>query len=150
VSPPVDAAIAALAARQHGVIALRQLRGLGLGESGIRHRVAAGKLHRVHRGVYAVGHSVLSMNGHRMAAVLACGPTARASHRMACALHAVVMSSALEVTVPGRGSRSVPGVLIHRTRRLHPDEIGTIHNIPCTSLARTLLDYADLAAFRPD
>jgi hypothetical protein len=141
-------AIALLAERQHGVIALRQLRGLGLSGRAARSRVAAGKLHRIYIGVYAVGHRVLSMNGRRMAAVLACGPTAVASHRMAGALLAVVNSSALEVTVPGRGSRSVPGVLIHRTRRLHPDEIGAIDAVPCTSLARTLLDYAELASDR--
>ncbi|MFL5779920.1 MAG: DUF559 domain-containing protein [Thermoleophilaceae bacterium] len=146
--PPLDAAIALLAERQHGVVALRQLRRLGLGASGVRDRVARGALHSVHRGVFAVGHPVLSIQGRRMAAVLACGPTAVASHRMAGALHAIVNSSALEVTVPGRGSRTVPGVLIHRTRRLRPDEVATIDRIPCTSLARTLLDYADLASHR--
>ena len=144
----MDATIAALAERQHGVVALWQLRRLGLGASGVRDRVARGALHGVHRAVYAVGHAVLPMNGRRMAAVLACGRRAFASHRMACALHAVLTSSALEVTLPGRGSRSVPGVLIHRTRRLRPDETGTIDNIPCTSLARTLLDYAELASHR--
>lgn len=144
----MDAAIAALAARQHGVIAIRQLRDLGLGASGIRHRVAAGKLHRIHRGVYSVGHSVLSMDGRRMAAVLALGPTAVASHRMAGALHAIVNSSALEVTVATRGGRCVPGVVVHRTRRLDLADGGRLDGIPCTSLARTLLDYAELATHR--
>jgi hypothetical protein len=145
---PVDAAIAGLAGRQHGVVALWQLRDLGLSDRAVRSRVAAGKLHRVHRGVYAVGHSVLSMQGRRMAAVLACGPTAVASHRMAGALHAAVNSSALEVTVPGRGERRVPGVLVHRTRCLAAGESGVIDGIPCTSLARTLLDYAEIATRR--
>ena len=144
----MDAAIAGLAARQHGVVAIWQLRGLGLGESGVRHRVAAGKLHRIHRGVYAVGHSILSVSGRRMAAALACGSTAVASHRMAGAVHAIVNSSALEVTVPTRGGRSVPGVLVHRTRRLHETERCVIDDIPCTSLPRTLLDYAELATRR--
>jgi Transcriptional regulator, AbiEi antitoxin/Protein of unknown function (DUF559) len=143
-----DVAIAELAEHQHGVIALRQLRELGLSASAVRERVAVRKLHRAHRGVYAVGHSLLSMQGRRMAAVLACGPRAVASHRMAGALHAVVNSSALEVTVPGRGSRSAPGVLIHRTRRLDLEDVAAIDNIPCTSFARTLLDYAELASHR--
>jgi hypothetical protein len=144
----LDAAIALLAKRQHGVIALWQLKGLGLGESGVRHRVAAGRLHRIYRAVYAVGHPALSMDGRRMAAVLACGRAAVASHRMAGRLHAVLNSSALEVTVPTRGGRSIPGIVIHRTRRLHAEEITAIDDIPCTSLARTLLDYAERATHR--
>ena len=141
-------AIAVRAARQHGVIALWQLRDLGLSESAVRMRVRAGKLHRIHRGVYAVGHARVSMDGRRTAAVLALGRTAFASHRMATALHAVVNSSALEVTVPGRGQRRVPGVIVHRTRCLVPDEVVEIDGIPCTSLARTLIDYAELATDR--
>jgi hypothetical protein len=121
---------------------------LGLSGRAVRSRVAAGKLHHVHRGVYSVGHTVLTMNGRRMAAVLAGGPGAVASHRMAGALHAIVNSSALEITVPTRGGRKMQGILVHRTRRLHPEEVGAIDNIPCTSLARTLLDYADLASHR--
>jgi hypothetical protein len=144
----VDVAIALLAKDQHGVIALWQLRELGLSASAVRERVATGRLHRIHRGVYAVGHSVVSIDGRRMAAVLACGPTAVASHRMAGALHAIVNSPALEVTVPTCAGRQVPGIVIHRTRRLDPDETGEIDGIPCTSLARTLLDYAELATDR--
>ena len=144
----MDAAIAVLAGRQHGVVALWQLVELGLSAGAVRTRVAAGKLHRVHRGVYAVGHRVLSMDGRRMAAVLACGRTAVASHRMATALHAILTSQALEVTVPGRGERRVPGVLVHRTRRLHPADITAIEGIPSTSLGRTLIDYAEQATDR--
>jgi predicted transcriptional regulator of viral defense system len=145
---PLDASIAVIAGRQHGVVALWQLIEVGLSASAVRSRVAAGKLHRVHRGVYAVGHRVLSMDGRRMAAVLACGPNAVASHRMAGALHGILVSQALEVTVPGRGQRRVPGVLVHRSRRLHPGDITTIDGIPSTSLGRTLVDYADQATDR--
>jgi hypothetical protein len=145
---PVDAAIAALAAHQHGVIALWQLQGLGLSASAVRMRVRGGRLHRVHRGVYAVGHSVLSMDGRRMAAVLACGPAAAASHRMAGALHAILNSSALEVTVPTRGNRRIPGIVIHRSRCLDAAEVTAIDGVPCTSLTRTLLDYAEGATDR--
>ena len=76
-----DHAIADLAARQHGVVAHRQLLALGLNPGGIKHRVAAGRLHRVHVGVFAVGHRLLTANGVRTAAVLACGPDAVLSHR---------------------------------------------------------------------
>ena len=70
----IDKEVAAIAAAQHGVVAHRQLVELGLGLTAIQRRVEAGKLHRVHLGVYAVGHSVLSLHGRWSAAVLACGP----------------------------------------------------------------------------
>jgi hypothetical protein len=147
----LDAAIALLAKQQHGVIALWQLKGLGLGESGVRHRIAAGKLHRIHRGVYAVGHSLLSMDGRRVASVLACGRTAAASHRMAAALHAIVNSSALEVTVPTRAGRRIPGIVIHRTRCLYAQETtaidAAIEGNPGRRGAKRLL--AVIADFRP-
>ncbi|MGH2984486.1 MAG: type IV toxin-antitoxin system AbiEi family antitoxin domain-containing protein [Solirubrobacterales bacterium] len=81
-----EAAIVRTAARQHGVVTFAQLRAAGVLSSGIADRVAAGRLHRVHRGVYAVGHSGLSQDGRWLAAVLACGERAVLSHRSAAAL----------------------------------------------------------------
>jgi predicted transcriptional regulator of viral defense system len=80
---PCSRSLARLAARQHGVVSLAQVRALGLGARGAQHRAAAGALHRVRRGVYAVGHPLLTPDGARMAAVLACGPGAVLSHRSA-------------------------------------------------------------------
>src|SRR3954471_20896603 len=81
-----DAAIAALADRQHGVVERTQLTSLGLRRGAIEWRVQRERLHPVHRGVYAVGHHVLSVRGRWMAAVLAAGPHAVLSHRSAAAL----------------------------------------------------------------
>lgn len=78
-----DRALAALAERQHGVVARRQLLAAGLGRRAIDTRLAAGRLHPLHRGVYAVGHLVLSLHGRWMAAVLAHGEGAALSHRSA-------------------------------------------------------------------
>jgi predicted transcriptional regulator of viral defense system len=55
--------IATLADRQHGVVALRQLRKLGLSARAVQYRAARGQLHRIHRGVYAVGRSKLTGRG---------------------------------------------------------------------------------------
>jgi predicted transcriptional regulator of viral defense system len=85
-SPGLDRRLAELAASQHGVVSLAQVRALGLGARGVQQR-SRGKLHRVHRGVYAVGHRLLSADGFRMAAVLACGPGAVLSHRSAAAAY---------------------------------------------------------------
>jgi predicted transcriptional regulator of viral defense system len=97
---PVDAAIAALATRQHGVVEYRQLLALGLSRQSIDHRVRAGRLHRIHRGVYAVGHRRLTQRGRWMAAVLAGGKAAVLSHRSAAALWEILPSRGLHVTTP--------------------------------------------------
>jgi hypothetical protein len=75
-SRSVEAAIAALAARQYGVVSRAQLLEIGVGAGAIDHRLARGRLHRIHHGVYAVGHRSLSPEGHWLAAVLAAGPGA--------------------------------------------------------------------------
>lgn len=144
--PPPDAWIAVIAERQHGTIALIQLKALGLSASAVRDRVASGRLHRMHRGVYAVGHPRLTREGRWMAAVLACGPDARLSHRSAAGLWAIRPDNRprTDVSVPRPSARSRPGIAVHRTLTLIPDDCTTVAGIPCTSVARTLLDLADV------
>jgi predicted transcriptional regulator of viral defense system len=135
--------IAEVAGRQHAVIARWQLLALGVGRGGITHRLASGRLHRVFPGVYAVGHKKITLRGRWMAAVLACGKGAVLSHVPAGVLHNVARTSAgrVDVTVP-RSRRGIRGIVIHRVRDLHPDDVTVIDGIPVTSLARTLLDLA--------
>jgi hypothetical protein len=135
--------IAEIADAQHGQISHDQLQSLGLSSSAIRSRVAAGKLHRLYRGAYTVGHSRVTWMGRYMGAVLACGDAALASHRAAARLHGLRQSAGrMDVTVPGRRVR-IPGIDVHQTRTLHPDDVGEVDRIPCTSLARTLVDEAE-------
>jgi predicted transcriptional regulator of viral defense system len=143
---PLDARIAELADRQHGVVSLTQLRALGLSASAARKRVGAGRLHRIHQGVYAVGRSRLDVRGRRMAAVLACGPDAVLSHCAAANALGLLpwVGETIHVTVPSRSRRKVPGIAIHRSPRLPPEDRGECDGIPCTSPARTLLDLADV------
>jgi predicted transcriptional regulator of viral defense system len=138
----IDKLIAALAERQHGVVGRVQLVALGLSHRATDGRVAAGRLHALHRGVYAVGHRRLTRKGRWMAAVLACGPCAALSHRDAGALWDLRATERrlIEVTTP-RNRRHRVNIEIHRVR-LEPDET-TIHDgIPVTTVARTLLDLA--------
>jgi very-short-patch-repair endonuclease len=137
----VDRSIAALAARQHGVVERGQLRRLGLSNSAIDRRLAAGRLHRVHQGVYAVGHPLLSGRGRWMAAVLACGPGAALSHASAAALWDLRPTAAtrVDVSVPGAGGRARPGLRIHRALAM---ETTTKDGIPVTTPERTILDLA--------
>jgi predicted transcriptional regulator of viral defense system/very-short-patch-repair endonuclease len=144
--PPRDVKIGRLAERQHGVVSLAQLQSCGLSSSGVRQRVAAGRLTRIHRGVYAVGHGRLTMHGHWMAAVLAYGPRAVLSHRSAAGLHGIRPDNRAntDVTLPSPSARRRPGIDVHRSSTLHAVDITEIDGIPCTSLARTLLDLADV------
>ena len=138
----IDEAIAVLAQRQHGVVARRQLIALGLGRRAIAHRLECGRLHLVHRGVYAVGHRVLSQRGRWMAAVLACGEGAVLSHESAAALWTIrgTAKSRIDVTAP-RDLRPRPGLQPHRAV-LPADELTVHDGIPTTTPARTLLDLA--------
>jgi very-short-patch-repair endonuclease len=138
---PVDRAIAARARRQHGVIARKQLADLGLSMAAIDRRVALGRLHVVHHGVYAVGHPVLSRSGRWMAAVLACGPDAALSHASAAALWGLERGEPNIVDVTARRTgRKRPGIRIHRPR--NPAETTTHDAIRVTTPARTILDMA--------
>jgi very-short-patch-repair endonuclease len=143
---PGDRAVAALAARQHGVVAYRQLLELGLGKGAIQRRVLTGRLHPIHVGVYAVGHSAITGHGRWMAAVLACGRRATLSHQSAGALWELHPTSrtVVDVIVPRRGRRSRPGISVHEVRRLHPDDRTRRRGIPVTTVARTLLDLAEV------
>jgi len=142
---PGDRELAALARRQHGVVSHCQLEGLGFGGKAIQYRVSIGRLHRVHEGVYAVGHRRLTGHGRWMAAVLSCGPGAVLSHQSAAALWDIRRTSSplVHVTVPVRSGRRRPGIVIHRVRGLHPDDVTVHEGIPVTSVARALLDCAE-------
>jgi predicted transcriptional regulator of viral defense system len=141
---PLDWRLARLADRQHGVVSLGQLETLGLSASAVRMRVAAGRLHRVHQGVYAVGRARLDVRGRWMAAVIACGRGAVLSHRTAAAAHGLLgqAGGSIDVTVPSRSPRRRPGVRVHRSPGLRTEDVTTVGGIPCTTVARTLLDLA--------
>src|SRR5258706_16040131 len=103
-----DRLVAEVAARQHGVVTTAQLRDLGLVSEAVTRRVRAGRLHRLYRGVYAVGHTNVSQHGRWLAAVLACGPGAVLSHRSAAALWEIRPQSSgpIQLTVPGSTGRA--------------------------------------------
>ena len=147
-----DALVARVAATQHGVVTLRQLWAAGLGNNAIYHRVRCGRLHRLYRGVYAVGHRHLTREGRRLAAVVALGDGAALSHVSAAALWGLRTSDAtrIHVTVPspgGRGRRAQ--ITVHRSRSLRSRDVTTVDAIPVTSVARTLLDLAGMLAPGP-
>jgi len=142
----VDRLLADLAGAQYGVVAAAQLKTRGVRRGAIDVRRQRGQLHPLYRGVYAVGHTVLTPNGRRMAAVLAIGPTAMLFRRDASALIGLrpTARAGFEVLVPTLGRRSRPGIEVHCVRALHPDDVTTVDGIPCTAWPRTVLDLADV------
>ena len=143
---PGDLAIATLANRQYGRVAGWQLKQLGFGRGAVQWRIRAGRLHRVHRGVYAVGHSVPTQRSGWMAAVLAFGEAAVLSHRSAAHHWDLrrTASASVDVTVPGRSFRGQKGIVLHQVRRLDPRDVAVKDDIPITTVARTLLDSAEV------
>jgi very-short-patch-repair endonuclease len=134
-----------LAARQSGVVSHVQLLGLGLSPDDVRLRRERGRLHVLHRGVYAVGHRVVRAEGRRWAGLLALGPDAFLSHHTAADAFDIQRSDSplVHVTVRGRAGRARrAGIRVHRPRALPDGEVTVLRGMPITTPARTLLDLA--------
>jgi hypothetical protein len=137
--------MAALASRQYGVVSRGQLLEIGLTPKMIRRRLEAGRLHVLHRGVYAVGHTRIPQEGRWLAAVLACGEGAVLSHRSAAALWGIrPYSGAIEVTA--RHAHRRGRLLVARRSPLDPSERTEHRAVPCTTPERTLIDFATVAS----
>ena len=168
----VDSRIDEVASRQHGVVTLRQLEEIGLSRYAVAERAKRGRLHRIHRGVYAVGHRGLSLHGRFKAAVLACGDGAVLSHVSAAVLWQLLkpIDGPVHITTPrtsGRARR--PGIHLHRSPSLKPNPepspspsysqqeggrggrllVTYRHNIPVTSVSRTLEDLRATSFLSP-
>ena len=119
---------------------MAQLHAAGLGRTAIHTRVRGGRLVRLHRGVYAVGHSQLTPLGWRWAAVLACGGPGLAalSHRSAAAAWDLLPPPAQFDVSTLANARSTPKIRVHRG--LQPQDIITIDRLSVTTVARTLVD----------
>lgn len=139
-----DAALLRLAGRQHGLVTLAQLIDRAFTDKAIRHRVRSGVLFRVHRGVYAIAGTKDSFEFRIMAAVLAAGDGALASHRCAASLYGLrrIRCDAPEVTVSGRAAPRIEGFQAHRRDVITALDRSRIGVIPVTSPPWTLLDLA--------
>lgn len=135
--------LAAVAERQDGVVGRGQLRQLGYSDAAIGRGVAAGRLHRIHRGVYAAGHTRLSLRGRCQAALLACGPKALLSHSSAAWLWGLQprLTAPVEVALARRGHRRKE-IRVHSIPSLHREDRGASEGLPVTAVPRTLLDLA--------
>jgi hypothetical protein len=139
-----DLRVADLAAEQWGVVSARELLRCGLTPNAIKVRARNGRLRRLHRGVYAVGHRGLVAQGRFLAAVKACGPTAVLSHLAAGFLWEFIEEEPeiVDVTVTRGGGRAHGGVRVHRSFDLRRADIARRAEIPLTTPVRTLADLA--------
>jgi very-short-patch-repair endonuclease len=139
--------LARLARAQHGAVAADQLRAIGLTPAQVKAGLAAGRLHRVYDGVYFVGYVPRHPLARYMAATLATGGVL--SHRTAAALHGLWDHHRQPEITTATNTRSQPNLHRHRSRSLDAHDVTTLHGIPCTTLARTLIDLADVLARDP-
>jgi very-short-patch-repair endonuclease len=139
-----DLAVSRIAASQRGVVTYEQLLAEGLSRGAIAHRLATGRLHRLHRGIYLVGHPVPPPLSLETAALLSCGDGAVLSHGSAAALwNFGAPGSMIDVTIPGRERGNFDGVRVHCVRVLSMTEVRRRQGLPLTSPARTLLDISE-------
>jgi Protein of unknown function (DUF559) len=148
--PQREWGLEALATRQHGVISLAQLAGLGFDAQWIERRLWERRLVPVHRNVYAVGHRRLSLRSPWWAAVLAYGPGTLLSHHTAAALWGIQRYRADPIHVTAGGGRQGierrKRIWVHRCKVAEEDR--TIRDeFPVTTVARTLFDCAEVAPF---
>ena len=136
--------VVGVASAQWGVIGLQQLRDCGLSASAADRWRRDGRLHTIHRGVYALGHVAIPIEGRLTAALLHAGPGAVLSHRAAAWWWRLIEAepTVIDVSAPGRRA-SVGGVRVHHPRVVH----GThSRRLPVTTVPQTLLDLASTSS----
>ena len=141
---PTAQDIVRLSRAQNAALTLEQLRTAGLARGAIRSRVRRGRLIPAFRGTYLTADPELVPLAMPTAAVLSCAPDAVLSHRSAAAVWGLAPTDPdmIDVTVVGRNPGWRPGVRIHRVKRLHTADMTTHKNVPITSPARTVIDFA--------
>ena len=137
-------AIGCIARKQNGSIMLEQLQALGLTRRDIRTMLRRRQLFRIHRGVFSVADPALLPLLSPTAAVLALGAGAILSHRSAAALWSLAKPDPdiVEVTVVGRKARQRDGIRVHRIATMDQRDITRRFNIPVTTAARAIVDFA--------
>ncbi len=125
------------------LILIDQLHEAGISTRAVRGRAHAGRLFRVHHGVYSLTPPPFTRDQLWLGAVLACGPDALLSHHPSAILQAFMAGGAPapHVTVPTGRGRSREGIVVHCST-VDPRDRRRVRGIPCTSADRTLIDLA--------
>jgi very-short-patch-repair endonuclease len=139
----IGIAVASVARGQEGLVTRQQLEASGLSPSQIKRWVRDRRLHPVFRTVFVLGHPTAGPRARLRAAALAC-PGAVISHRSAAALLGLreVGPVVIDVIPPVEHGRKIDGIKAHRVPFPGPSEVQTAYGIPCTTVARTVVDLA--------
>ncbi|MBV8980588.1 MAG: hypothetical protein JO086_06785 [Acidimicrobiia bacterium] len=141
----IDRDAARFAAHQRALLTRPQARGVGFTDKAIQHRVETGRWGLVHPGVYRVEGAPASWEQTVLAAVLAAGDGAIASHRAAAAMWGIEgIERVIELTVPLARRPTVRGAVVHRTDGLLLPERTRLRHVPLTTPARTVFDLASV------
>jgi very-short-patch-repair endonuclease len=144
-------AVVRLAVRQRGVVDSAQLHKAGFDRAMIKRCLRAGRLQRLHRGVFQVTAAGAAPRAVEMAALLACGPDRSViSHRSAARLWGLTLDqpeARVDVTVAGGNPSCRPGIEIHRIAAMDRRDVRKVDGVPTTTPARTLLDLAAVLSF---
>lgn len=136
-----------VASRQRGLVTWDQAKGAGLSSKQIWRRVRAGRLVLVHPRVYRLPGPAPTWPTMVLAACLAAGPTAVASHRSAAALWGLRGFEPgprvpVEITVQTRTRSDLGETIVHLSNLVHRLDVTTLGRIPVTVVTRTLYDLA--------
>jgi Protein of unknown function (DUF559)/Transcriptional regulator, AbiEi antitoxin len=142
-----DLEVANRAAHQWGVLSLGELRMCGLTRKEVMGRVRSGRLHPLYRGVYAVGHASVPLEGCLLAAVKATDGVL--SHVSAAALYGLVTWDHRYPEVTANAKRAHRGIRVHRSSMLEVQDVTRHKGIPTTTPARTLIDLAATLPYKP-
>ncbi len=136
---------AEIAARQHGVVTRAQLVRAGLSVHAVDRRLRDGALVALHWGGYAMPGIPDSFARQVMAALLAAGGMAAASHRAAATLLGIgELPRRVEISVPRCQRPRLAGVTVYRVSHLPAAHRVTRGGLVVTSLARTICDLASV------
>jgi Protein of unknown function (DUF559)/Transcriptional regulator, AbiEi antitoxin/AbiEi antitoxin C-terminal domain len=145
----LDGRLSDVATGQRGIAGVHQLADIGISPRSASRRAQGNSLHRVHRGVYAVGHRAIGRVGVLQAALLACGEGAVLSHGTAAALWGIwdKWPSLVDVTVPVQRGRKIDGIRCRRCRYPAEEEVTVRSGLASTTPARVLVDLAGILSF---
>ncbi|MDQ3642804.1 MAG: type IV toxin-antitoxin system AbiEi family antitoxin domain-containing protein, partial [Actinomycetota bacterium] len=138
-----DRIIADIASAQHGAVSRRQLLEAGLSRNVVDHRRDNGLLIVVHPGVYRIAGCPPTWHQRIIAATLAAGPGAVASHRAAGYLHRLAgIDPRAEVTVGRQRAPRTEGLVVHRLASLTAGDVEVRNGIARTRPAATIIALA--------
>lgn len=144
--PGLEAALWAIATTQQCLVTRRQVHDAGGTDADVKWRLHTGRWRQLHPGVYLMGPGPATWNQRLMAACLAAGPTAVATHLAGALVWDldVTRTAPIVITAPHDGEPDPAGALVHRSRQLDPADRRVVNGIPVNRAESVLLEVASI------